>query len=119
MDPTTLNLLLGAGLALGPSTIAWVAGHRSGRTAARRAAGIPAALECSCGHGYGTHHDAGACSGSTKRPTGWTSYGESNHWDWASCPCPSYDGPEPLPRAWTPFPSLPAAFPLDEARRIG
>ena len=69
--------------------------------------------------GYGTHNNAGACSGTAKRLLTSSNYGQSEAWEWAPCRCHSDDGPEPLPRAWTPFPSLPAAFPLDQVRRIG
>jgi hypothetical protein len=97
MDVTTLNLLLGAGLALGPATVAWLSGRRSGMRAASR----PPTLDCSCGHGFGTHANAGACSGSTKRNVALTSYSEPPAWEWVPCPCHSYDGPEPLPRSWS------------------
>lgn len=110
MDTTTLNLLIGAGLVLGPSSIAWVAGLRAGRAVERRAAAAPPALVCSCEHGYGTHDREGACGGATKRMISWTDYGEPQPWEWVSCPCHVYDGPEPLPRSWSAFPLLPDPF---------
>lgn len=101
MDVTTLNLLLGAVLALGPAIVAWIAGRRAGSAAARRAGALPPTLDCSCGHGFGTHANAGACSGSTKRNVALTSYSEPPAWEWVRCPCHVYDGPEPLPRSWS------------------
>jgi hypothetical protein len=107
------ELLIDAALVLGPSTIAWVAGRRSGRGTARSLASLPAALMCTCGHGYGTHHDGGACSGTTECLLTSTDYGRTQEWERVPCGCHGYDGPEPLPRVWTP-----ALWP-DEVRRIG
>jgi hypothetical protein len=107
------ELLIDAALVLGPSTIAWAAGRRAGRATARRPAIIPAALMCTCEHGYGTHDDGGACSGTAQRLLTSSNYGRSQEWEWVPCGCHTYDGPEPLPRVWSP------ALPLDEVRRIG
>jgi hypothetical protein len=119
MDPAMFNMLIGAVLVVGPSTIAWAAGRRSGRTAERRVANTAELLVCSCEHGFGTHDNGGACSGTSKRLLSSHNYGQSQDWEWVPCRCHSYDGPEPLPRVWTAFPQLPAALPLDDVRRIG
>jgi hypothetical protein len=51
---------------------------------------------CSCGHGYGTHEDEKRCHATnTRRLNGMATIDP--------CPCHHYDGPEPLPRAWTPL----------------
>ena len=65
------------------------------------------------------HDNGGACSGTAKRLLTSSNYGQSQEWEWVPCGCHGYDGPEPLPRVWTPFPQLPAALPLDDVRRIG
>lgn len=55
---------------------------------------------CTCGHGYGQHEQAKKCHGEEMRSRysagSWTGY------EYAPCPCLSYDGPEPLPKVWTP-----------------
>lgn len=62
-------------------------------------------LICSCKHGYGTHEkEDGRCLGQVKQPVRWRidRYGDDvpSHFEWVACPCISYDGPEPLPRAF-------------------
>jgi hypothetical protein len=104
MDSTTMTMLVGAGLAVVPGWIGWVLGRASGRR------GVPTApastLVCSCGHGYGTHEDERRCHG--------VDAGRRNGVQVLDpCPCRRYDGPEPLPRAWTPL-ELPA-----EPNRLG
>lgn len=99
MDP--LSLLLGAALATGPAALAWFAGRASGLRAARPATG--STLLCSCGHGYGTHEDEQRCHGVDRHKRNGVAGLDP-------CPCRRYDGPEPLPRAWTPF-ELPGGQP--------
>lgn len=52
----------------------------------------PPVLMCSCGHGYGTHAVAGRCNAEIKREK---VVGLGLHWEYAPCPCLTYDGPEP------------------------
>jgi hypothetical protein len=93
MDITAVTLLVGAALAAVPGWAGWRLGRASGLRAGRAA---PAStLLCSCGHGYGTHEDEKRCHGATaSRRNGVQALDP--------CPCRAYDGPEPLPRAWTP-----------------
>lgn len=58
-------------------------------------------LLCSCGHGYGTHEAGARCHGQEERPF-YLAHGVRNGFEWAPCPCRFYDGPEPLPRTWSP-----------------
>lgn len=104
MDATALTMLLGAGLVVVPSTVAWLLGRASGRRHADRP--TTSTLLCSCGHGYGTHADERRCHGSdTRRRNGLQEVDP--------CPCRLYDGPEPLPRAWSP------ALPIDAGPAAG
>jgi hypothetical protein len=96
MTTAIVLMLVGAGIAV----VAGGLGHRAGR--ARTA--LPAGNVCSCGHGYGTHADELSCHGDIPRKRN-----GMHHLD--RCPCRRYDGPEPLPRVWTPGGI--SAFPLD------
>ncbi|MGI5129128.1 hypothetical protein ACQEVB_20150 [Pseudonocardia sp. CA-107938] len=91
---TALTLLVGAGIAAAAGTFGWLAGRRAGRAEAQRA--LPAGTMCSCGHGYGMHEDEHACHGRNRAKRNGI-----HHLD--PCPCRRYDGPEPLPRVWTPI----------------
>jgi hypothetical protein len=102
MDPTSLTLIVGAGLAIGPGLVGFAIGRATGLAAGRREANRPAALECSCGHGYGSHANGDACNGKIDEPAKYDSFGKVIAWKKAPCTCLHYDGPEPLPRAWTP-----------------
>lgn len=94
MDVTSLTLLVGAALVAVPGWIGWAAGRASTLRAPKPG------LRCSCGHGYGTHEDEKRCHG--------VDAGRRNGVQVLDpCPCRTYDGPEPLPRAWTPL-ELPA-----------
>lgn len=57
---------------------------------------------CSCGHGYGQHENAGRCGAEAQRACDWTYGGSPMAWEYVRCACLSYDGPEPLPKVWTP-----------------
>ena len=97
MDP--VSLLLGGAIALG----GFIAGRASRRP---KALSRPPELSkpiCSCKHGLGAHDDGGRCVSQTKRERCWDVYGHPIAWENATCPCLSYDGPEPLPRSWVPF----------------
>jgi hypothetical protein len=59
-------------------------------------------LMCSCKHGFGIHKDSGPCQAQVQRVTEWDEYGDDSAFEWVPCGCLVYDGPEPLPRAWTP-----------------
>lgn len=109
-----IEMLVGAVLVIGPATVAWVAGRHSGRAAERRLRATAPALVCSCAHGFGTHDDGGACSGTTRHLLASRNYGQSEEWEWAPCRCHRYDGPEPLPSAWSLFPPFPPVPQLDE-----
>lgn len=61
----------------------------------------PPPLLCSCGHGYGTHEGGARCHGQEERPH-YMPHGPRNGYEYALCPCRLYDGPEPLPRTWSP-----------------
>lgn len=90
MDP--LTLLTGGGLL--------VVGALIGRAVRPRPARDPGPV-CTCGHGYGQHEQGGKCVSKVER----TNYGPGYSvlgTEWVPCPCLSYDGPEPLPRVWTP-----------------
>jgi hypothetical protein len=91
-------------LSLGVGGIIFIMGAAAGRV--RRGGPKPpkpAVLNCGCGHNYGAHKDADRCQAQVKRANQWNYTGTSaTHWVWVQCPCQSYDGPEPLPRAWTP-----------------
>lgn len=63
MDPTPLTLLIGAALTTGPATVAYLIGRATGRRASPR----PAALRCSCNHGYGSHQSAAKCQATVER----------------------------------------------------
>jgi hypothetical protein len=95
MDITSVTLVVGAVLVVVPGWVGWVLG----RASARRGPSRPPALVCSCGHGYGTHEDEKRCHGVDERRRNGVAVVDA-------CPCRHYDGPEPLPRAWTP-PTLP------------
>jgi hypothetical protein len=101
VDVTAVTMLVGAGLVVVPTWIGWVLGRASGRRSARP---VPAStMLCSCGHGYGTHEDERRCHGvDARRRNGVQALDP--------CPCRHYDGPEPLPRAWTPV-GLPTGAP--------
>ena len=95
--------MVGAALAVIPAWVGWAIGRASGRTQGARRLETAPGLICSCGHGYGTHEDKQRCHGvDTRRRNGVQ--------ELDPCPCRRYDGPEPLPRAWTPI-ELPAAEP--------
>lgn len=96
MDPTSLTLIIGAALATVPAVLGFVAGHASGRARERRIAQRPPQLICSCHHGYGSHDNEQRCYGVDKRRLNGMQLLDP-------CPCRHYDGPEPLPRAWTPL----------------
>jgi hypothetical protein len=101
IDPSTATLLVGAGLVVVSGWVGWLAGRVSGRNQARRRTGPASELICSCGHGFGTHEDERRCHGvDPAKRNGLHSLD--------ACPCRRYDGPEPLPRAWTPM-ELPGA----------
>lgn len=57
-------------------------------------------LLCSCGHGYGTHEAGAHCHSQQKRDL--YSAGAWIGHEYARCSCRFYDGPEPLPRTWSP-----------------
>ncbi|GJF07859.1 hypothetical protein [Pseudonocardia sp. D17] len=98
MDATTTTLLVGALLALVPGWAGYLIGRASQR---RRGRGPrPGTREiCSCGHGYGTHEGEARRHGSeVLRLNGI----QGVH----RCGCTRYDGPEPLPRSWTPEPLI-------------
>lgn len=86
-------MLVGAGIAVVAGGFGFVAGRRTGRALARPA--LPTGNLCSCGHGYGTHENELACYADIPRKRN-----GMHHLD--RCPCRRYDGPEPLPRVWTP-----------------
>ncbi|GAA1289925.1 hypothetical protein GCM10009609_66970 [Pseudonocardia aurantiaca] len=94
-DPNATSMLVGAGLVAVSGWIGWVAGRISGRNQTARRQGPTSELICSCGHGYGTHEDEKRCHGvdAAKRNGVHTL---------DPCSCRLYDGPEPLPRTWTP-----------------
>lgn len=95
----TVGMIVGAVLLL----VGFVAGHITGRVAGRRLALRPPELVCSCGHGPGFHEELGRCHGEHKRAI----QDDQGFWrgdTYVTCPCLSYDGPEPLPRSWTPPP---------------
>lgn len=97
-----MTLVVGAVLAIVPGWVGWLVGRASGRRVARSVG--TSTLLCSCGHGYGTHEDEHRCHGSdAARRNGMAVLDP--------CPCRLYDGPEPLPRTWTPtgLPSSPPA----------
>lgn len=56
---------------------------------------------CTCAHGYGTHDKGARCQAQVERRH-YMEDGRHNGSEWAPCRCLSYDGPEPLPRVWTP-----------------
>ena len=72
----------------------------------RRKPPKPPAIKCGCGHNYGAHENGGRCMAGVKTANEWSldKYGdrEASHWHYPQCPCRAYDGPEPLPRSWTP-----------------
>ena len=90
-----IDLRIPQGSVYAAGWIGWVAGRISGRNQAARRQGPTSELICSCGHGYGMHEDEKRCHGvdPSKRNGVHTL---------DPCPCRLYDGPEPLPRAWTP-----------------
>lgn len=92
MDITATVLLVGTGLAVVPGWVGFLLGRASGR--AERSAPT-STLVCSCGHGLGTHEDEQRCHGADARRRNGVQVLDP-------CPCHRYDGPEPLPRAWTP-----------------
>jgi hypothetical protein len=99
IDPGSLAMLVGAGLVVVSGWTGWLLGRSSGRRQVARRPGAASELICSCGHGYGMHEDELRCHAvDTAKRNG------MHQLD--ACPCHRYDGPEPLPRAWSPF-SLP------------
>jgi hypothetical protein len=96
VDPTTLSMLVGAGLAVGPALVAFVLGRASGRVAERRRLGEPVKPICSCEHGYGAHEDGRSCRQQVKRASKWGGDGDVKRYEWVECACRGYDGPEPL-----------------------
>jgi len=90
-DP--LTLVAGGALVAG----GWLFGRRTNRQP--RELSQPGTV-CSCEHGYGSHEAGKACYAQIQRPHYWGD-GHRNGYEWAPCPCLSYDGPEPLPRVWS------------------
>jgi hypothetical protein len=86
-------MLVGAAIAVVAGCLGFVAGRRSGRASAQNA--LPTGNVCSCGHGYGTHENELSCRASIPRK-------RNGMHRLDPCPCRRYDGPEPLPRVWTP-----------------
>lgn len=89
MDPASLLIggaLVGSG---------WFVGRASRRS---KSVSSVALNECSCGHGYGTHEDGRNCRTDVRRVRD----GCTSTYEWVPCRCLTYDGPEPLPRVWTP-----------------
>jgi len=84
-------MLVGAGIAVVAGGFGYLAGRRAGQAHVA----LPVGNVCSCGHGYGTHADELSCRGDIPRKRN-----GMHHLD--RCPCHRYDGPEPLPRVWTP-----------------
>ena len=98
MEPVSLGvggLLLFAGWLLG----------RVSRRPSRAPKPNPVKLICTCGHGYGSHEGGKNCDAQIKRPSRWL-HGAIVHYEWVTCPCHEYDGPEPLPRSFV-LPELP------------
>lgn len=95
VDPSAVTMLVGAGLVVVSGWAGWLIGRVSGRNQVTRRPGTTSELICSCGHGYGTHEDERRCHGSNAAK-------RNGLHELDPCPCRSYDGPEPLPRAWTP-----------------
>jgi hypothetical protein len=96
---TAFTLMAGALIAAVSAWAGWLAGRRSGRAAALAPA-VPIGVLCSCGHGYGMHEDEQRCHATAVRKLNGLHRVDP-------CGCHRYDGPEPLPRAWTPA-GLPA-----------
>lgn len=96
MEP--LTLLVGV--------VIFLAGTFFGRSM-RRKPPKPPALDCGCGHNYGAHQAGNRCMSGIKTANRW-SYDSYNkittptNWHYPPCPCQYYDGPEPLPRTWSP-----------------
>lgn len=94
MDP--LTLLAGGGLVVVGGLVGRAIRPLSSRPPK------PPLPECSCEHGYGQHEQAGGqCRAEVERTEYGTSFAVRGTY-WVPCPCLSYDGPEPLPRVWTP-----------------
>src|SRR3954452_6827886 len=95
IDPGTMAMLVGAGLVVVSGWIGWLLGRSSGRRQVARRPGASSGLICSCGHGYGMQEDERPChAADTAKRTGMPQLD--------ACPSNGYDGPEPLPRAWSP-----------------
>lgn len=86
-----LTLAVGGLLATG--------GYLLGRRT-RTTTSAPTSL-CTCSHGYSIHDNGGPCTAEIEQPHYWKT-GVREGYEWVPCPCKSYDGPDPLPRLWTP-----------------
>lgn len=93
IDPA--SLIVGA--------VIFIVGAETGDRRRRHASSPPKAPElvCSCEHGYGTHENGDRCHGQEERPH-YLPHGPRCGMEYAPCPCRFYDGPEPLPRTWSP-----------------
>jgi hypothetical protein len=98
------SLLAGAFIAATAYSSGVGIGIKRGRAVQRRKQEEPPKLTCSCKHGYGMHEHGGKCQGTVKEPNKWKNYyvGSYLHtdavcWQYETCPCLTYDGPQPLP----------------------
>lgn len=107
-----IDLIVGAGIA----ATAYSSGHGIGMTRGRVTERNKAPkLACSCKHGYGSHEAGGKCHADVKRANRWgrmKGYDGDDHevgWEYVTCPCMAYDGPEPPINvlSWTPPTSIP------------
>lgn len=91
-------------ISIGAGALILFVGTRLGRL--QRKPPVVPATTCGCSHNYGAHGDGTRCHAQVKIADQWAtdSYGRhvEYHWKWVPCSCQSYDGPEPLPRSWSP-----------------
>jgi hypothetical protein len=92
MNPFELADYLGFAAAL-------FAGTLLGRRMRSPRAATSPELECSCGHGYGTHDlGGGKCHGERRgNPISYDPvFSRADGWEMQPCRCMRYDGPDPL-----------------------
>jgi hypothetical protein len=93
----SLDLVVGAVLLAWGYVMGRGLGIRTGVQRERKKIAKGPELICTCKHGYGTHEHGGKCQGDEKRSVAWDSDGDPKGWRRISCPCLTYDGPQPMP----------------------
>ena len=85
--------------------LAYLLGVAVGKARGKAPASSPAApvLKCGCSHALSFHKGlTGACNAQVTGPAPGYNYMQNGQTVVRDCRCMTYDGPEPLPRSWTP-----------------